>query len=237
MNTRLQVEHPITEMVTGIDLVEWQIRIARGERLDIDPVLANTPDGHAIECRIYAEDPDMGFIPSPGRIAALRAAAGPWVRDDGGAESGGEVPIYYDPLISKLSAWGPDRPRAIARMTRALREYEVLGIQTTVPFFRWILDQPAFLAAKFHTAYLDELLQQRGGEPFATADKDEEDAAVVAAALHLVSRGPAPTGVATAVLREKSVPVMAAPEIRLEGSGSRRGAATGRRSLQGEGGA
>jgi acetyl-CoA carboxylase, biotin carboxylase subunit len=209
MNTRLQVEHPITEMVTGIDLIEWQIRIARGEQLDIDPVLANTPDGHAIECRIYAEDPDLGFIPSPGRIAALRAAAGPWVRDDGGAESGGEVPIHYDPLISKLSAWGPDRPRAIARMTRALREYEVLGIQTTVPFFRWMLVQPAFLAARFHTAYLDELLQQRGGEPFATADKDEENAAVVAAALHLVSRGPAPTGVATAVARE-SVPVTAA---------------------------
>ncbi len=188
MNTRLQVEHPITEMVTGIDLVEWQFRIARGEPLDVDPVLAHTPDGHAIECRIYAEDPDMGFMPSPGRIAALRAAAGPWVRDDGGVESGGEVPIYYDPLISKLSAWGPDRPRAIARMTRALREYEVLGIQTTVPFFRWLLAQPAFLAAKFHTGYLDELLQQRGGEPFATADREEEEAAIVGAVLHLMSR-------------------------------------------------
>jgi acetyl-CoA carboxylase, biotin carboxylase subunit len=212
MNTRLQVEHPITEMVTGIDLVEWQIRIARDEQLDIDPVLANTPDGHAIECRIYAEDPDMGFMPSPGRIAALRAAAGPWVRDDGGAESGGEVPIHYDPLISKLSAWGPDRPRAIARMTRALRECEVLGIQTTVPFFRWILGQPAFLAAKFHTAYLDELLQQRGGEPFGTAAKDEEDAAVVTAALHLMSRSPVLTGVATAAPREQTVAVTAAPK-------------------------
>jgi acetyl-CoA carboxylase biotin carboxylase subunit len=187
MNTRLQVEHAITEMVTGIDLVEWQIRIARAERLDIDPVLANTPDGHAIECRIYAEDPDRGFIPSPGRIAFLRAAAGPWVRDEGGADSGGEVPVYYDPLISKLCTWGPDRPRAIARMARALREYEVLGIQTTVPFFRWILAQPAFLAAAFHTGYLDELLQQRGGESFGTADKDEEDAAAIAAALHFTA--------------------------------------------------
>jgi acetyl-CoA carboxylase biotin carboxylase subunit len=192
MNTRLQVEHPITEMVTGIDLVEWQIRIASGEQLDLDPVLANTPDGHAIECRIYAEDPDRGFIPSPGRVDALRAAAGPWVRDDGGMEAGGEVPIYYDPLISKLCAWGADRPRAIARMTRALREYEVLGIQTTVPFFRWMLAQPAFLAGAFHTGYLDELLQQRGGEPFATADKDEEEAALIGAAIHLLSpRGPA----------------------------------------------
>ena len=101
---------------------------------------------------------------------------------------GGEVPIYYDPLISKLSAWGPDRPRAIARMTRALREYEVLGIQTTVPFFRWMLAQPAFLAAEFHTAYLDELLQQRGGEPFATADEDRRGRRGGAAALHLLSR-------------------------------------------------
>jgi acetyl-CoA carboxylase biotin carboxylase subunit len=187
MNTRLQVEHPITEMVTGVDLVEWQIRIANGEKLDLDPVLAHTPDGHAIECRIYAEDPDAGFLPSPGRIAALRAAAGPWVRDDGGMEAGGEVPIFYDPLISKLCAWGADRPRAIARMTRALREYEVLGIQTTVPFFRWLLAQPAFLAGAFHTRYLDDLLQQRGGEPFAMADKEEEEAALIGAAVHLLS--------------------------------------------------
>jgi acetyl-CoA carboxylase biotin carboxylase subunit len=187
MNTRLQVEHPITEMVTGVDLVEWQLRIARGEKLDLDPVLANTPDGHAIECRIYAEDPDTGFIPSPGRISFLRPAAGPGIRDDGSAESGGEVPVYYDPLISKLCAWGPDRPRAIARMSRALREYEVLGIRTTVPFFRWMLAQPAFLAAALHTGYLDELLQQRAGEPFETADKDEEEAAAIAAALHVMS--------------------------------------------------
>ncbi len=188
MNTRLQVEHPITEMVTGVDLVEWQIRIARGEKWDLDPVFTDTPDGHAIECRIYAEDPDAGFIPSPGRIAMLRAAAGPWIRDDSGAESAGEVPIYYDPLISKLCAWGPDRPRAIARMSRALREYEVLGIRTTVPFFRWMLAQPTFLAAAFHTGYLDELLQQRRGESFTTADKAEEDAAVIGAALHLATR-------------------------------------------------
>ena len=198
MNTRLQVEHPITEMVTGVDLVEWQIRIARGEQLDLDPVLANTPDGHAIECRIYAEDPDTGFMPSPGRITALRAAAGPWVRDDGGAAAGEDVPISYDSLIAKLSAWGPDRARAIARMSRALREYEVLGVRTTVPFFRWILTQPAFLAAVFHTGYLDELLQQRRGEPFSIPDKDEEEAAIIGAALHLMSSpGAADGGSAT----------------------------------------
>ena len=188
MNTRLQVEHPITEMVTGIDLVEWQIRVARGEKLDIDPAMAMTPRGHAIECRIYAEDPDAGFFPSPGRITALRVPDGPWVRDDSGVEAGGEVPIHYDPMVSKLAVWGPDRTRALARMRRALREYDVLGIKTTVPFFQWLLDQPAFERAAFHTGYLEEVLQERQGEPFLTAGEPEEDAAAIAVALHLASR-------------------------------------------------
>jgi len=184
MNARLQVEHPITEMVTGVDLVQWQIRIARGERLDVDAAATLRPHGHAIECRIYAEDPDAGFMPSPGRITALRAPGGPWVRDDSGAEPGADVPIYYDPLISKLSVWGTDRSQATARMRRALREYDVRGIRTTVPFFRWMLDQPAFEAAAFHTGYLDEVLQQRQGEPFETLSEDEQDVAALAAALH-----------------------------------------------------
>jgi acetyl-CoA carboxylase biotin carboxylase subunit len=204
MNTRLQVEHPITEMVTGIDLVQWQIRIARGEPLDIDPQKALSPNGHAIECRIYAEDPDAGFMPSPGRITALGVPGGPWIRDDSGAEPGTDVPIYYDPLISKLSAWGADRPQAITRMKRALGEYHVGGIQTTVPFFRWMLEQPTFEKATFHTAYLDELLQQRRGEPFESPREDEEEIAAVAAALQAVvagaaavSRRPAPRERAT----------------------------------------
>src|SRR5688500_2701386 len=142
MNTRLQVEHPVTEMVTGVDLVEWQIRIARGERLTIDPAAAVTPRGHAIECRIYAEDPDAGFMPSPGRITGLRVPDGPGIRDDSGAEAGGDVPIFYDPLISKLAVWGTERPQAIARMQRALDEYVVRGIRTSIPFFRWILSVP-----------------------------------------------------------------------------------------------
>ncbi len=192
MNTRLQVEHPITEMVTGVDLVRWQIQIARGERLDIDPAAALTPDGHAIECRVYAEDPDAGFMPSPGRIRGLRVPGGPWIRDDSGAESGMEVPIFYDPLISKLSVWGADRGEAIARMKRAFAEYEVLGIRTTVPFFRWMLDQPAFEAATFHTGYLDALLQQRQGEPFEVAGEDDERLAAVAAALHAFAGREAP---------------------------------------------
>jgi acetyl-CoA carboxylase biotin carboxylase subunit len=190
MNTRLQVEHPVTEMVTGVDLVRWQVRIASGERLDVDPALALTPRGHAIECRIYAEDPDSGFMPSPGRIAALRAPSGPGIRDDSGVEAGAEIPIHYDPMISKLVAWGADRAEAIARMQRALREYEILGIRTTVPFFRWLLAQPAFAAAAFHTGYLDELLHERQGEPFGSPDKDDEDVAAIAAALYAASPGP-----------------------------------------------
>src|ERR1019366_5436094 len=130
MNTRLQVEHPITERVSGLDLVRWQIRIARGERLDVDPDRLMTPNGHAIECRIYAEDPDNSFLPSPGRIAQLRAPGGPGIRDDSGASAGLDVPIFYDPMISKLVAWAEDRPRAIARMRRALGEYLLAGIRT-----------------------------------------------------------------------------------------------------------
>jgi acetyl-CoA carboxylase biotin carboxylase subunit len=183
MNTRLQVEHPITEMVTGVDLVEWQIRIAQGQKLTIDPQSALTPRGHAIECRVYAEDPDSGFMPSPGRITALRVPSGPGIRDDGAAESGGEVPIFYDPLISKLVAWGEDRTQAIARMRRALHEYEVVGIRTSLPFFRWVLSQPDFEAARFDTTYLDRLLKARQGESFVPAGQDYEEVAAIAAAL------------------------------------------------------
>ena len=184
MNTRLQVEHPITEMVTGIDLVEWQIRIARGERLTIDPARALTPAGHAIECRIYAEDPDAGFMPSPGRITGLRVPNGPGVRDDSGVEAGDEVPIYYDALISKLITWGAGRGQALARMRRALAEYDVRGIRTTVPFFRWLLDQPAFRDATFHTGFLDGLLQQRRGKSFSEIDSSLREVALIAGALY-----------------------------------------------------
>jgi acetyl-CoA carboxylase, biotin carboxylase subunit len=183
MNTRLQVEHPITEMVTGLDLVCLQIRIARGERLDIDPERALTPNGHAIECRIYAEDPDNNFLPSPGRIQQLRAPAGPGIRDDSGAAAGLDVPIFYDPMISKLAAWAEDRPLAIARMRRALGEYRVAGIKTTLPFFRWLLAQPEFLEGRFHTTYLDEVLRARSGVPFTEVSAEDEEMAAVGAAL------------------------------------------------------
>ena len=184
MNTRLQVEHPVTEMVTGIDLVQWQIRVARGERLDLDPASVLTPAGHAIECRIYAEDPDAGFMPSPGRISALRVPDGPGIRDDSGTEEGAEVPIFYDPMISKLIAWGADRPQAIARMRRALREYDVRGIRTTVPFFTWMLDQRDFIAASVHTSYLDDVLSARQGRPFTSLNEEIVDIAAMAAAIY-----------------------------------------------------
>jgi acetyl-CoA carboxylase biotin carboxylase subunit len=186
MNTRLQVEHPITEMVTGLDLVRWQIRIARGERLDIDPERALTPAGHAIECRIYAEDPDNNFLPAPGRILQLRAPAGPGIRDDSGATAGLDVPIFYDPMISKLIAWAEDRPGAVARMRRALGEYLVTGIKTTVPFFTWLLDQPEFIDGRFHTTYLDEALASRNGRPFVEPASEVEDVAAMAVALQAV---------------------------------------------------
>jgi acetyl-CoA carboxylase, biotin carboxylase subunit len=189
MNTRLQVEHPITEMVTGVDLVRWQIRIARGERLDLDPLAQLRPKGHAIECRIYAEDPDNNFLPSPGRIRHLRAPAGPGMRDDSGAAAGLDVPIFYDPLISKLVAWAEDRPQAIARMRRALDEYLITGIRTTIPFFRWLLTQPAFESGAFHTTYLDEVLAARNGRPFVEPTPEIEDVAAIAAAIMAATAG------------------------------------------------
>jgi acetyl-CoA carboxylase biotin carboxylase subunit len=206
MNTRLQVEHPVTEMVSGIDLVEQQIRIARGERLTagsgrpglLDPERALTPLGHAIECRIYAEDPDNNFLPSPGRIAALRVPSGPGVRDDSGATSGLDVPIFYDPMISKLIAWASDRPHAIARMRRAVGEYLVAGIKTSLPFFTWLLAQPDFIEGRFHTAYLDEVLKARAGEPFASPSDSDEEIAAVAAALHTATSAVATTTLASA---------------------------------------
>jgi acetyl-CoA carboxylase biotin carboxylase subunit len=183
MNTRLQVEHPVTEMVTGVDLVQWQIRIARGEPLTLNPADLLTPRGHAIECRVYAEDADRGFLPSPGRISSLRVPDGPGIRDDSGIEAGTDVPIYYDSMLSKLIAHGEDRPQAIARMLRALEEYEILGLRTSLPFFHWMLRQRDFVEARFHADYVDELLQQRRGEPFSEVDPSLEEVACVAVCL------------------------------------------------------
>jgi len=183
MNTRLQVEHPVTEMVTSIDLVQWQIRIARGERLNVDPGRALTPHGHAIECRIYAEDPDQGFLPSPGLIRGLRPAAGPGVRDDGGVSVGYTVPVFYDSMIAKLVVWAASRREAVDRMARALREYQVLGIRTTIPFFLWLMRQPEYLDGRYDTTYLDRLLAERAGRTFSDLTAEEEELTAMAVAV------------------------------------------------------
>jgi len=156
MNTRLQVEHPVTELVTGLDLVQLQIRIAAGE-----PLLFRQEDihmrGHAIECRIYAEDPDNNYFPSPGRVTALQEPAGPGIRLDSGIYAGWNVPIDYDPLLAKLIAFGTDRTQATGRLLRAVEDYFVGGITTNLSLFRTILSDADFQAGKFHTSYLDKL--------------------------------------------------------------------------------
>jgi acetyl-CoA carboxylase biotin carboxylase subunit len=184
MNTRLQVEHPITEAVTGIDFVRAQIEIARGAKLtDLDAGRWTLDDrrwtGHAIEVRVYAENPDEGFLPSPGRIAHLRPPSGPGIRDDSGAFEGWTVPTAYDPLVSKVIAWAPDRNGAIARMVRALAEYDLRGIRTTIGFCRNLVRSPAFAAAEFDTTYVDRLLEH--GTQAVKADELEEIAAIAAA--------------------------------------------------------
>ena len=159
MNTRLQVEHPVTEMVTGVDLVTLQVRIAAGEPLPFrQEDLAQR--GHAIECRVYAEDPDQGFLPSPGRIEVLRPPSGPGIRDDSGVYEGWEVPVHYDSLLSKLIAHGADRAEAVARLRRAVSEYTVLGIRTTLPFFHRVLRHPAFLAGDYDTSFVARALAE-----------------------------------------------------------------------------
>jgi acetyl-CoA carboxylase biotin carboxylase subunit len=179
MNTRLQVEHPVTELVTGIDLVREQIRVAAGHELSfVQDDISLT--GHAIECRIYAEDPDNNFLPSPGRITRLRVPHGPGVRDDGGVYEGAEVSIFYDPMISKFVAYGRTRAEAIDRMRRALKEYEVGGIKTTLPFFRRVLEDPEFVEAKLDTGFIARFNER---ETPLRDEGREVDLALIAAAL------------------------------------------------------
>ncbi|MFZ5471429.1 MAG: acetyl-CoA carboxylase biotin carboxylase subunit [Myxococcota bacterium] len=152
MNTRLQVEHPVTEWVTGVDLVAWQLEVAEGEKLPFAAPLA--PRGHSIEARIYAEDPSRNFLPSPGKISYLRVPGGPYVRDDSGVFAGYTVPSHYDPMISKLSVWAPTRMEAILRMRRALSEYVVKGITTNVRYLRALFEHPEFIGGDYDTGFL-----------------------------------------------------------------------------------
>jgi acetyl-CoA carboxylase biotin carboxylase subunit len=164
MNTRLQVEHPVTELVTGLDLVRLQIEIAAGARLPFtqDQIALR---GAALECRIYAEDPARNFFPSPGRITRLAEPSGPGVRLDSGIYEGWDVPLDYDPMLAKLIVWADSRDHAIERMLRALGEYHIDGIQSNIGFFKAVLNDPQFRAGDLHTGYLDEFLQKPRTDP------------------------------------------------------------------------
>jgi acetyl-CoA carboxylase biotin carboxylase subunit len=187
MNTRLQVEHPVTELVTGLDLVHLQIRIAQGEPLPFTQEEVQLR-GHAIECRVYAEDPENGFFPSPGKITRLLQPGGPGIREDCGIYEGWVVPMDYDPMLSKLIAYAPTREAAIARMLRALDEYVIGGIRTNLGLFRQILNDPDFKAARIDTGYLDRLLAQPSGVA-ADASEERETIAAIAAAIFESQRG------------------------------------------------
>jgi acetyl-CoA carboxylase, biotin carboxylase subunit len=154
MNTRIQVEHPVTELVTGIDLVQWQIRIAAGEPFPWaqDGIAVR---GHALECRVTSESPTHGFLPSTGRVTAVELPAGPGVRWDGAVTTGYQISLHYDPLLGKLVAWGPDRPTAIARMRRALAELRIGGLETSVPFHRAVMEEPDFLEGRTDIRYIE----------------------------------------------------------------------------------
>jgi acetyl-CoA carboxylase biotin carboxylase subunit len=188
MNTRLQVEHPVTEMVTGFDLVKLQIVIAAGEKLKLQQNDVEMR-GAAIECRIYAEDPDNNFFPSPGKILRLRTPSGPGVRDDSGVYQGWNVPIDYDPLISKLVTWGATREESISRMQRALREYEIEGIKSNVGFFLNVLRHPEFQKGDFDTGFIDRF--KAGGLYRPPLQKEQRDLAAIAVAIFHAGRSPA----------------------------------------------
>jgi acetyl/propionyl-CoA carboxylase alpha subunit len=155
MNTRLQVEHPVTELVTGMDIVKEQIRIARGRKLSRtqEEIQIN---GNAIECRLNAEDPYNNFLPSTGKIIAQTLPTGPGVRIDAGVTSGDSITPYYDPMVAKLICWGETRAEALLRMRRALSEYRVLGLRTNIPFHQHLLDSTRFMAGQFDTAFVEE---------------------------------------------------------------------------------
>jgi len=159
MNTRIQVEHPVTEVISGFDLIAEQIRVAQGEKLQVTQDQVNLT-GHAIECRINAEDPDRNFRPHPGRITGFLPPGGPGVRWDSHVYTDYEIPPYYDSLIAKLIVWGPDRPAAIKRMKRALRECAITGLPTTITFHQKILEEPDFLAGEVYTNFVENMMNK-----------------------------------------------------------------------------
>jgi len=187
MNTRLQVEHPVTELVTGLDLVREMVRVAQGEPLGFaQSDLASR--GAAIECRVYAEDPSNGFLPSPGVIESLVVPSGPGVRDDGGAYQGCTISSFYDPLISKLSVWAPTRERAVARMQRALSEYVVTGIRTNLAFHDKLFAHPEFAAGRYDTGFIDRYKDDLLGYPRVKPERRDAVAVAIAVAAARLER-------------------------------------------------
>jgi acetyl-CoA carboxylase biotin carboxylase subunit len=202
MNTRIQVEHPVTELVTGLDLVKLQIHVAAGEPLPFAQEQLRQR-GWALECRVYAEDPAAGFAPAPGKIETMHLPDGPGIRVDAGVSAGSEVPIFYDPMICKLITWGHDRNEAVARMRRALDEFRITGdLVTNLDFHRWLVRHPRFLNGDFDTGFISQEYQGQAGGP----DHDSvRQAAILAAAFiasrdtnHATATGPSPAPLASA---------------------------------------
>jgi acetyl-CoA carboxylase biotin carboxylase subunit len=219
MNTRLQVEHPVTELVTGIDLVREQVRIAAGQALSWRQEDVQMR-GAALECRIYAEDPANKFFPSPGLITHLQTPAGPGIRLDSGVYAGWQVPLEYDPLLAKLAVWGMDRAEAMVRLRRALDEYEIQGIRTNIPFFRGVLQHPDFVAGRLDTGFIDRVLAT-GLMEEEPSPEEEERVALLAALLHVERIGGAQPAHATAGDRWRQAGRSASPHRPPERAGER----------------
>ena len=177
MNTRLQVEHPVTEFITGIDLVKEQIRIARGEKLSFkqEDLLIT---GHAIEVRVYAEDPENNFLPDIGTLSTYKIPQGPGVRVDDAYEEGMEIPIYYDPMIAKLITFGSDRQEAIERMKRAILDYKISGVTTTLSFCNFVMEHEAFVSGNFDTHFVEKYFKP--GLPEIISEAEMKIAAILA---------------------------------------------------------
>jgi acetyl-CoA carboxylase biotin carboxylase subunit len=214
MNTRLQVEHPVTELVAGHDLVREMVNIAQGEKLQFTQTDL-VSRGAAIQCRIYAEDPSNGFLPSPGRIESLVTPAGPGIRDDGGAYPGCDISSYYDPLISKLCVWAPTRERAVARMRRALSEYIVTGIRTNLAFHEKLFQHPDFVAGDYDTGFIERHKDQLLGYPSVPEADREVVAVAVAVAAARMERATGATNAQTGESGSRLSPWVAGQRARL----------------------